>query len=92
MKNLAAKLFLVVMAVSALSAAIMASTAGYDNLANNVTVAQNGGNMISIIEPAGDAVIHSLAAGDGQAKCYIEWEDKRRGKIRLQIKCPVRQK
>ena len=67
MKNFAAKLFLAVTAVTALSAAAIAQTTDA-------------------------AVTHSALQDGSQAKCYIEWTDKKKGRIRLQIKCPTRQK
>ena len=89
MKNFAAKLFLIVMAVTALSAAAMAKTAGYDSIVFT-DVAYGETLRSSFVEPTDGAFINSVSSQ--QTRCFIEWVDKKRGKVRLQIKCPQYQR
>lgn len=93
MRNLGAKLLLILTAVATFSAATIAKTADSDNFDSYVSVGSGGDSITSsLFGSTGDSVANALVDDGSQAKCYIEWTDARRGKIRLQIKCPVRQR
>ena len=82
MKNLAAKLFLVFMALTALSAAAGAKTAGYDSIATYFSTASHADSASS--ESANGELVNSFL---GKPTCWLVWRFSDGQEIPVRIPC-----